>query len=94
MVFVRGVEEFAEARLKRLHSHKKIRHSLYLIWYIQLQENNIGTDRTEPNYAWPPVVLDYIRILLPEDTKCEIFENSFQVDLENFLCSMDIPKIF
>ena len=56
-----------------------------MTWFIALQNNKVGTELESPNYAWPTSVLDFLRALIPDDIKGEIYENSYPVSLETLL---------
>ena len=79
-------------RLQKHKTHKQIRYALYRIWTLAMVRANIATDLENPNFAWPTVALNYIRGLLPDDCKREIFENSFPISLDTLLSSNGITK--
>ena len=91
--FIKGLDEFAKTRLQKHKTHKQIRYALYRIWTLGMIRADIATEIQHPNFAWPPVVLDYIRGLLPEDCKCEIFQNNYPVSLEMLLMTNEIKKV-
>ena len=83
--FIQGLEEFSKIRLQKHKTHKQIRYALYRIWTLAMVRANIATNLENPNFAWPTVVLNYVRGLLPDDCRREIFENSFPISLDTIL---------
>ena len=86
------MDEFVRFRIARHKQHVQIRNALHNVWYIAMRENGIGGDRESPNYAWPTALLDYLRALVPDNVKGEIFENHFEVSLETLLSCLGHTK--
>lgn len=65
-----------------------------MTWAVALRKKEIGplVDDAEPQYSFPSVVLQYIRSLVPENVKGEIWPQAYKVTLEEFCKGMDVPK--
>lgn len=65
------------------------------MWAVELRKKEIGpiVDGEEPKYTFPPVVLAFLRSLVPEDVKGELLPEAYKVSLEEFCTSIDVPRI-
>lgn len=71
--FCEDLEMVCDSRKKRGKSNRKNRYDSYLKWAIILYKKNIGTNEIDsPKYAYPDLVLKYIRDIVYGDIKGEI----------------------
>ncbi|XP_070570239.1 uncharacterized protein [Ptychodera flava] len=81
--FCKDVEQMVQERKKRGINQKRIRWILYCNWAYSLYAKEIG--QPGDHYAFPPVILKYLRCLLPRNIKGEIWKEAFQVTMKQFV---------
>ncbi|KAJ7388157.1 hypothetical protein OS493_039509 [Desmophyllum pertusum] len=78
-------------RVKRGKPPRNNRYYHYCSWAHALMRNELGPEDAE--FAFPEVVLNYIRHLVPDNIKGEIREDAFQVSLEDFCKIMEMGPL-
>ena len=84
-----------EEKKKRNKDPAQIRYFNYLSWAVAIRKKEIGplVDGEEPKYSFPPLVLAYLRSLIPEDVKGDIWPEAYKVPLAEFCSSIDVPLL-
>ncbi|XP_070532693.1 uncharacterized protein [Ptychodera flava] len=82
-MFCQEVEKMVEERKKRGINQRRIRWILYCNWAYSLYAKEIGPPSA--HYAFPPVILQYLRCLLPRNVKGELRKEAYQVTLQQFV---------
>ena len=82
-------------RKERAKPPRRIRYDSYVSWWLALKRKKIGmSDETDsPHYAYPPIVLSYIRNLVPGDIKGELRDDAFKVSLKHFCMALEMKKL-
>lgn len=67
-----------------------------MTWAVALRKKQIGSslDGEELKYSFPPVVLAFLRSLVPENVKDELWPEANKLSLEKFCSGLDMPKTF
>lgn len=90
--FCDDLEMVCDSRKKRGKSNRKNRYDSYLKWAIILYKKNIGANEIDsPKFAYPDLVLEYIREIVPGDIKGEIRDDAYPVKLEQFCIALELP---
>ncbi|XP_068761607.1 uncharacterized protein [Montipora capricornis] len=89
--FVRNLDASVERSTKRGKGPRRTRYIQYCTWAHALMKKEVGPEDAE--YAFPEVVLKYIRNIAPGDVKGEIREDAFKVTLQDFCSALDLPSI-
>ncbi|XP_070579634.1 uncharacterized protein [Ptychodera flava] len=82
-IFCDRVETLVEDRKQKGITEKRIRWILYCHWAHALYAIECGPENAQ--YGFPPVILVYLRSLLPRNVKGEIFEKAYEVTIEEFV---------
>lgn len=93
-VFVENLKGSVEVRRRQNKEPLQIRYLHYVTWAIALRKKQVGPlkDGEEPKYSFPPAVLGFLRSLVPENIKGELWPTAYKVPLEEFAAGLDIPK--
>ncbi|XP_070574316.1 uncharacterized protein [Ptychodera flava] len=81
--FCQEVQRMVDERKKRGINQKRIRWILYCNWAYALYDKEIGPHGA--HYAFPAVILQYLRALLPRNVKGDLWKDAFQVSMEQFV---------
>lgn len=84
-----------EIKQRQSKEARQIRYFHYLTWAVALRKNECGplTDDSAPCYTFPAIVLEFIRTLVPGDIKGEIWEDAYEVKLNEFCSALCLPKL-
>ncbi|XP_068690360.1 uncharacterized protein [Montipora capricornis] len=89
--FARNLDQSIERSTRRGKGPRRTRYIQYCTWAHALMRKEIGPEDAE--FAFPEVVLDYIRHIAPGDIKGEIREDAYKVSLQDFCSAIDLPRL-
>ena len=79
------VEASSESRQKHGKTPRKNGYEFSYFWRLRLLEKNIAGNIQGRSYSFPPLVLNYVRALVPGDIVVKFREGEYQVTLKWFL---------
>lgn len=93
-VFIDDLKETVDYRRRKNKEPEQIRYIVYVTWAVALRENEVGPldDGEQPKYTFPRAAISFLRTLVPENIKGEIWPNAHKVTMEEFCESLKIPK--
>jgi hypothetical protein len=80
--FKRKVEAVVKQQKSKAKQHKKIRFFFYCRWACALRKLNVGPK--DATYTFPPIVLEFLRELLPVDITGEVRDGTYKLTLKEF----------
>lgn len=94
-VFIESLKDSVEIRRRQNKEPQQIRYSHYMRWAIALRKKKVGplSEGEEPKYAFPAVVLAFLRSLVPLNVKGELWPDAYRLSLDEFCSGLDIPLL-
>lgn len=93
-LFIDDLKDNVAKRKRQSKEPKQIRYLLYLSWAVALRKKQVGPldEGEEPKYRFPADVLAFLRSLVPQNIKGEIWPTAYKLSLQEFCDGLDIPK--